>query len=88
MPRLFPRLWAIRTAFRTVGVVAPALAARWAETLFPTVVLVHGWGSRASRLSALAAALVEAGFRAVAYDAPGTTSTFPPSCGSCRPRRW
>jgi pimeloyl-ACP methyl ester carboxylesterase len=107
MPRPSPRLWAIRTAFRTVGAVAPAIAARWAETLFctpprrrdgdeafiatgsrftlssqgqhlagwqwgsgPTVVLVHGWGSRASRLSALAAALVEAGFRVVAYDAP------------------
>jgi len=107
MPRLSPRIWAIRTAFRTVGAVAPAIAARWAENLFctppprrdgdevfiatgsrftlssqgqhlagwqwgggPTVVLVHGWGSRASRLSGLAAALVEAGFRVVAYDAP------------------
>lgn len=108
MARPSPRLWAIRTAFRTVGAVAPAIAARWAETLFctpprrrdgdepfiatgsrftlasqgqrlagwqwgsgPTVVLVHGWGSRASRLSALAAAMVEAGFRVVVYDAPG-----------------
>jgi pimeloyl-ACP methyl ester carboxylesterase len=107
MPRLSPRIWAIRTAFRTMGAVAPAIAARWAENLFctppprregdeafiatgsrftlasqgqdlagyywgsgPTVVLVHGWGSRASRLSGLAAALVEAGFRVVAYDAP------------------
>jgi pimeloyl-ACP methyl ester carboxylesterase len=107
MARPSPRLWAIRTAFRTVGALAPAIAARWAETLFctpprrrdgdeafiatgsrftlasqgqdlagwqwgtgPTVVLVHGWGSRASRLSALAAAMVEAGFRVVAYDAP------------------
>ncbi len=97
----------MRTAFRTVGAVAPALAARWAETIFctppprregdeafiatgsrfsvasqgqrlagwrwgsgPTVVLVHGWGSRASRLSDLAVALVEAGFEVVAYDAP------------------
>ena len=107
MARPSPPLWAIRTAFRTVGAVAPGIAARWAETLFctpprrrdgdepfiatgspfgiasqgqqlsgwswgrgPTVVLVHGWGSRASRLSALAAAIVEAGFRVVAYDAP------------------
>ena len=74
----------MRAAFRAVGAVAPAVAARWAETLFctpprhrggderslgdaipftlpsqgqqlagwiwgegPTVVLVHGWGSRA-----------------------------------------
>jgi len=36
----------------------------------PTVVLVHGWGSRASRLGPLAAALVESGCRVVAYDAP------------------
>lgn len=107
MPRPSPRLWAIRTAFRTVGAVAPGVAARWAETLFctppprrggdeafiatgsrftltsqgqqlagwqwgegPTVVLVHGWGSRASRLGGLGAALVGAGFRVVAYDAP------------------
>jgi pimeloyl-ACP methyl ester carboxylesterase len=107
MPLPSPRLWAIRTAFRTVGVVAPAVAARWAETLFctpprrrggdetfiatgarftlesqgqrlagwewgagPTVVLVHGWGSRASRLTGVAAALAGVGFRVVAYDGP------------------
>jgi pimeloyl-ACP methyl ester carboxylesterase len=34
------------------------------------VVLVHGWGSRAGRLSAIAEALVTAGFRVVLYDAP------------------
>lgn len=107
MPQPSPRLWAIRAAFRTVGAVAPGIAARWAETLFctpparrggdeaftatgnrftimsqgqqltgwqwgegPAVVLVHGWGSRASRFGGLAAALVDAGFRVVAYDAP------------------
>jgi pimeloyl-ACP methyl ester carboxylesterase len=103
------RLWALRTAFSTVGRVAPGVAARWAETIFctpprheprgaeeafiatgkgfvvswegerlaawewgagPTVVLVHGWGSRAGRLAALAGALVAAGFRVVLYDAP------------------
>ena len=31
-----PRLWAMRTAFRAVGAVAPGVAARWAETLFCT----------------------------------------------------
>jgi pimeloyl-ACP methyl ester carboxylesterase len=36
----------------------------------PAAVLVHGWGSRASRLGGLASALVDAGFRVVAYDAP------------------
>ncbi len=104
-----PRLWALRTAFRTVGAVAPGVAAKWAETIFctpprhqprtneeaflatgsrfqvrwedgvlaawewgngPTVVLVHGWGSRAGRLSTLARGLAGAGFRVVVYDAP------------------
>lgn len=104
-----PPLWMLRTAFRTVGSVAPAIAARWAETIFcrpprhqprpaeeaflatgsrssvrsdghdlavwqwgegPTVILVHGWGGRAGRFSALAAALVAAGFRVVLFDAP------------------
>lgn len=104
-----PRLWALRTAFRTVGTVAPGLAARWAETIFctpprpgdrspeeefiatgrrfavrwereelavwewgsgPAVILAHGWGSRAGRLAHMARALVDTGFRVVAYDAP------------------
>jgi pimeloyl-ACP methyl ester carboxylesterase len=29
-----PPLWILRTAFRTVGSVAPGVAARWAETIF------------------------------------------------------
>ena len=104
-----PPLWVLRTAFRTVGSVAPEVAARWAETIFcrpprndprpaeeaflatgarstvrsqngdlavwswgqgPTVVLAHGWGSRAGRFSAIAAALVAAEFRVVLFDAP------------------
>jgi pimeloyl-ACP methyl ester carboxylesterase len=104
-----PPLWMLRTAFRTVGAVAPGVAARWAETIFcrpprheprpgeeaflatgarlfvrsegqdlavwawgagPVVVLTHGWGGRAGRFSAIAAALVGAGFRVVLFDAP------------------
>jgi pimeloyl-ACP methyl ester carboxylesterase len=34
------------------------------------VVLAHGWGSRAGRFSAIAGALVQAGFRVVLFDAP------------------
>jgi pimeloyl-ACP methyl ester carboxylesterase len=44
--------------------------AAWEWGAGPTVVLVHGWGSRAGRLAALAGALVAAGFRVVVYDAP------------------
>src|SRR6188472_1774730 len=36
MTRASARLWALRTVFRTVGPLAPGLAARWAETLFCT----------------------------------------------------
>lgn len=99
----------LRTAFRTVGSVAPGVAARWAETIFcrpprhesrpaeeaflatgkritvksgnrdlavwtwdkgPSVVLTHGWGGRAGRFSALAGALVQAGFGVILFDAP------------------
>ncbi|HEY9016389.1 MAG TPA: hypothetical protein VIM84_15150, partial [Gemmatimonadales bacterium] len=107
--RTKPPLWMLRTAFRTVGTVAPGVAARWAETIFcrpprhelrpsehaflasgtrsgvrsgsddlavwswgqgPRVILSHGWGSRAGRLSALAAALVANGFSVTVFDAP------------------
>jgi pimeloyl-ACP methyl ester carboxylesterase len=44
--------------------------AAWEWGRGPTVVLVHGWGSRAGRLTDLARALVAGGFRVVAYDAP------------------
>jgi pimeloyl-ACP methyl ester carboxylesterase len=44
--------------------------AGWEWGRGPTVVLVHGWGSRAGRFGALGAALLAAGFRVVAYDAP------------------
>ena len=99
----------LRTAFRTVGSVAPGVAARWAETIFcspprhearpaeeaflatgrrltvrsqeqdlavwawgqgPVVILAHGWGGRAGRLTALAGGLMQNGFRVVLFDAP------------------
>jgi len=104
-----PPLWVLRTAFRTVGSVAPGVAARWAETIFcspprhearpaeeaflatgrrltvrsqeqdlavwawgqgPVVILAHGWGGRAGRLTALAGGLMQNGFRVVLFDAP------------------
>ncbi len=104
-----PPLWMLRTAFRTVGFVAPGVAARWAESIFcrpprhlarpaeeaflatgvrstvhsdgqelavwrwgegPAVILTHGWGGRAGRFSAMAAALTAQGFAVVVFDAP------------------
>jgi pimeloyl-ACP methyl ester carboxylesterase len=43
---------------------------RWGGGERP-VLLVHGWESRASRLSAFAEALLERGYSPVAFDAPG-----------------
>ena len=45
----------------------------WGEG--PTVLLVHGWEGRGSQMAAFAAPLAEAGFRAVAFDAPGAASS-------------
>ena len=42
----------------------------WAWGSGSVVVLVHGWGSRAGRFSAIAGALVQSGFRVVLFDAP------------------
>jgi pimeloyl-ACP methyl ester carboxylesterase len=42
----------------------------WAWGDGPVVVLAHGWGGRAGRFSAMAAALLAGGFRVVLFDAP------------------
>ena len=39
-----------------------------------TILLAHGWGSRASHMALLAKQLSEAGFHVVAFDAPGHSS--------------
>lgn len=41
----------------------------WGEG--PSVLLMHGWGGRGSQMGGLATAIAEAGFRAIALDAPG-----------------
>ena len=45
--------------------------ATWSWGEGRTVLLMHGWGSRAARFRAIAPALVAAGYRVVAFDAPG-----------------
>jgi len=42
------------------------------------VLLVHGWGSRASHLAFMGRFLAKAGFRVIAYDAPAHSSTAVP----------
>ena len=44
--------------------------AAWSWGKGPTVLLVHGWSSRAARFRVVAPALVSAGFRVIAYDHP------------------
>jgi pimeloyl-ACP methyl ester carboxylesterase len=44
--------------------------AGWSWGEGPAVMLLHGWGSRGSRLSTFVGPLIEAGFRAVTFDAP------------------
>lgn len=43
----------------------------WAWGRGPTVLLVHGWGGLARQLRAFVAPLLDAGYRVVAFDAPG-----------------
>ena len=47
----------------------PLAAWRWGRG--PSVLLVHGWGSRGSRLASFVAPLTEAGYSVIAFDAPG-----------------
>ena len=49
--------------------------AGWSWGDGPTVMLVHGWSSRAADMSALATAFVAAGYRAVAFDMPAHGSS-------------
>lgn len=70
-PRLSPRAEATLASGAAVAVTLegrPLPTWKWGSG--PAVLLVHGWGGRAGHFSALVSALVEAGFSAVAFDAP------------------
>jgi pimeloyl-ACP methyl ester carboxylesterase len=43
----------------------------WGAPDAPAILLIHGWNGRGTQMGAFAGPLVEAGFRAVACDAPG-----------------
>jgi pimeloyl-ACP methyl ester carboxylesterase len=53
---------------RPVDLKSGLAATAWGDG--PTVLLAHGWGSRGTHWGAFVPPLVEAGFRAVAVDAP------------------
>src|SRR6185436_14479417 len=70
-PALSPRLQSILAAGQRFDVpfgggTLPAW--RWGRG--PTVLLVHGWGSRGGHLGVLVTGLAEAGFSPVAFDGP------------------
>jgi len=64
-----------KTVIYSCGMEIPLYS--WGEG--KKVLLVHGWGSRASHMSFLARAIAEAGFTAVSFDAPAHSSTNIPS---------
>ncbi|HEX5091426.1 MAG TPA: alpha/beta fold hydrolase [Burkholderiales bacterium] len=43
---------------------------RWGPRDAPAVLLVHGWGGRATQMRAFVGPLLEAGYRVIAYDQP------------------
>lgn len=56
-----------RGAFEVGGRLLPT----WSWGSGPAVLLAHGWQGRGSQMGAFAASLADAGFRAIAWDAPG-----------------
>lgn len=56
-----------RTELRVTGDALPTFV--WGDG--PNVLLVHGWEGRAGQLGTIASAMAGAGYRAIAFDAPG-----------------
>lgn len=70
MPRELAYLEAA-TAFRLSTASGGLAAWSWGDPGAPLVGLVHGWEGHGAQLGAFAAPLVAAGFRVLAFDAPG-----------------
>jgi pimeloyl-ACP methyl ester carboxylesterase len=73
-PRTAERDWQaeLRTNARTTQLVfgeGQLAVYEWGEG--PTVLMVHGWGARATHMGKMIEPLVAAGFRVVSFDAPG-----------------
>lgn len=81
---LHPLLLPSRTRERGEGEGAPSYVELstgriplWSWGTGPTVLLIHGWSGSAADMAAIAAALVEGGYRAVLFDMPGHGSAAP-----------
>lgn len=70
MPRELTYLKTARS-FRLPTVAGELAAWEWGEPGRPLVGLLHGWEGHGAQLGAFAAPLVAAGFRVLAFDAPG-----------------
>ncbi len=70
MPRELAYLNAARN-FRLPTAAGELAAWEWGEPGRPLVGLLHGWEGHGAQLGAFAAPLVAAGFRVLAFDAPG-----------------
>ncbi len=73
-PRVAERAWQVRLRQQARRDALPFGQGRlelYSWGAGPTVLLVHGWGARATHLGKMVPALVAAGHRVVAFDAPG-----------------
>lgn len=58
--------------------------AAWSWGSGPVVLLVHGWGGHAGQMQSFVAPLLGAGFRVLAFDAPGHGASAPSRMGGRR----
>ncbi len=71
-PRAEEAAFLARASRFTVRAAGQSIAGyRWGDPTLPPVLFAHGWWSHAGRFAPLASALLDAGFRGVAFDAPG-----------------
>lgn len=66
------RQWRAQTRTDKIDCAGRPLARyQWGEPEAPAILLIHGWNGRGLQLAGFATPLVNAGFRVVAFDAPG-----------------
>lgn len=74
-PRVAERPWqrglrrmAVRSRLQVGGRTVAVY--EWGQTASPTLLMVHGWGARATHMGRMIEPLVAAGYRVVSFDAP------------------
>jgi pimeloyl-ACP methyl ester carboxylesterase len=75
-PRIEERSWevglriAARRVYRIAYTNETIQVYEWGEAHAPAILMVHGWGARATQMGRMIPALVSRGYRVVAFDAP------------------